>query len=144
MAELVEAAGEHRDHEDEQQQVRPLEGVVRRRASPRSKNTHATTATKPRKTTAAIDRPEEHAERVSQPMGGPRVRDGTLRLEPQQRVRASSSGSEPSASLSRPSGRRWLSTSVRTSASLMPRRRAWPTTRRSRRPRRPSVALSTR
>ena len=37
VPELVEAPGEHRHHEHEQQQVRPLEGVVRRRRRGRAR-----------------------------------------------------------------------------------------------------------
>jgi hypothetical protein len=87
VTELVEASGEHRDHEDEEQQVRPFEGVVRRGAETPVEEHPAHHRNEADEDRRGDHGPEEHPERIGEPMGGLLVRDGEPGLESQQRVR---------------------------------------------------------
>ena len=88
VPELVEAPGQHGHHEHEQQQVRPLEGVVRRGAEAPLEEHPADHQHEAEEHGRAHHRPEQHPERVGQPVGGGGVGDGHPELERQQRVRA--------------------------------------------------------
>ena len=86
VPELVEAPGEHRHHEHEQQQVRPLEGVVRRRGEALVEEDPPGDRQEAEDHDADQRRPEEEPERVGQSPRRPGVGDGELELQRQQRV----------------------------------------------------------
>ena len=86
VPELVEAPGEHRHHEHEQQQVRSLEGVVRRRGEAPLEEDPPGDRQEAEDHDADQRGPEQEPERVGQPPRRPGVGDGELELQRQQRV----------------------------------------------------------
>ena len=86
VAELVEPAGEHGHREHQQQQLGTLEGVVGGRGQALLEEHPPGHRQEGEGHDRHQDRAEQEPERVGEPVGGARVGDGELELEPQQRV----------------------------------------------------------
>ena len=86
VPELVEAPGEHGHHEHEQEQVRALEGVVRRRSEALVEEDPPRDRHEAEHDRQGQHRAEEDPERVGQPARDPGVGDGELEPETEQGV----------------------------------------------------------